>query len=126
MTAKNFIIAQLRQLTDKFLGVRFSYEYRSVSNTHVIEVQPQAFFENNKEYLEEEYLLETAFYEKFSGEEILFISTGSLIQLDSPEETLGSLLFSFESSQEESQLDIEIPDVEVSYSAKNLHLAKAA
>ncbi len=126
MTAKNFIIAQLRQLTDKFLGVRFSYEYRSVSNTHVIEVQPQAFFENNKEYLEEEYLLETAFYEKFSGEEILFISTGSLIQLDSPEETLGSLLFSFESSQEENQLDIEIPDVEVSYSAKNLHLAKAA
>lgn len=126
MTAKNFIFNQLRQLTEKFPGVLFSYEYRPVSNTHVIEVQPQDFFENNKDYLEEEYLLETTFYENFSSEEILFISSGSLIKLDNPEEIFGSLPFSFDSCPEENQLDIEALDVEVSFPANNLHLAKAA
>ena len=126
MKPRTFITDNLKQLAEKYPSVRFSYAYRSVSKTHVVQVEPRAFFENNKAYLEEEYRLETAFNKMFPGEEILFISSGSLIQLDSPEETFGSLLFSFESSQEECQFDIETLDAEVSYSAKNLQLAKAA
>ncbi len=126
MKPKIFITNNLKQLAEKYPSVRFSYAYRSVSKTHVVQVEPRAFFESDRAYLEDEYLLETAFNKMFPGEDILFISSGSLMQLDYPEKTFGSLLFSFESSQDESQLDIEGLYVEVSYSTKNLQLAKAA
>ncbi len=126
MTAKSFIVKRLKQLSDRFGKERFAYGYRSVSNTHVIEVLPLCFFQNNKEYLDEEYLLETAFKKKFPEEEILFVSSDSLIQLDCPEQTFGSLLFSFEAAPSMNRQDIEIPGVEVSYSVNMLHLVKAA
>lgn len=126
MTAKSFIIGKLRQWSDRFGKERFSYGYRSVSNTHVIEVLPLVFFQKNKEYLDEEYLLETDFYEKFPEEEILFVSSDSLIQLDCPEQTFGSLLFSFESTRDANQQNIKTPGVEVSYSTNIFHLANAA
>ncbi len=126
MTAKSFIVKRLKQLSDRFGKERFTYEYRSVSKTHVVEVLPLTFFQNNKEYLEEEYLLETAFNEKFPEEEILFISSDSLIQIDCPDQTFGALLFSFEANPDMSQQDIAMPDVEISYSSGIFHLAKAA
>jgi len=96
MTAKNFILNRLEELSERFPEVRFTYEFRSGSNTHVIEVLPLGFFQENDQYLESEYLFEKEFEEAFPNEEILFISSDSLVQIEKAERTFGLLLFSFE------------------------------
>lgn len=49
--------------------------------THIVKVEPLALYENNLEYLEQEFDFVMDFNEKFSPEELVFISSQSLTKL---------------------------------------------
>ncbi len=124
MNTKEFIYNRLDKLSKVFPEVQFSYEHRALPNTHVIEVLPLAFFENNAAYLDAEFLLESEFHQLFPEEEILFVSEESLIQVEEPECVFGFHLFSFESDSV-LEFDAHTP-IEESYTINTPVFAFAA
>lgn len=82
MIAVNYIINQLKTLHYKFPNSNMRYEFRENTKTHLIEVTPLEFY-NNESYMNAELELEELFLKEFS-EEIIFISSDSLTKIIQP------------------------------------------
>lgn len=95
MTAKGFIKDKLTSIWNSFPEVQFRYEFKTQTNTHVIEVIPFSFFEGNEEYLRMESDFEYEFEQIFPEEEILFISEGSLTEIKNVEFQIGAINLNF-------------------------------
>lgn len=89
MKSKEFLIEKLTEISSKFEDVKIRYEYRKNTNSHIVEVIPLAIFNNDKEYMVAEADLEDEFETLFPKEDIVFISEGSLTEIESPELLLG-------------------------------------
>ncbi len=89
MKSREFIKTKLNELYTKFSDIRIRYEYRANTYSHLIEIIPFNFFEENEEYITIESKIEEDFENMFPNENILFISDGSLTEIINPEFRLG-------------------------------------
>lgn len=89
MKSKEFLITRLNELYAKFGDIKVQYEFRANTNSHLIEVIPLSFFENNEEYMNHEMEIEEEFESLFPDQNIVFISEGSLSEIHNPEVKLG-------------------------------------
>lgn len=81
MKARTYVEKKLKNLAKKYPEAEFRYEYRVSTQTHIIEVLPQLFFDENENYLMDESSIETDFQDKYPSEDFLFVSSNSLTQL---------------------------------------------
>lgn len=84
-----FIENKLSELYDIFKDIKIRYEYRANTYSHLIEIIPLSIFEQNEEYIKLESKIENEFESAFPNENIVFISEGSLSEINNPEFTLG-------------------------------------
>ncbi|MEH0007403.1 MAG: hypothetical protein V6Z82_01605, partial [Flavobacteriales bacterium] len=89
MTAREFIAEKLRELHAKFPQIQIRYEYRMSTQSHLIEVMPLHFFENDEAYAHEEEKIRDEFESLFLPEDILFISEGFLTEIEYADLELG-------------------------------------
>ena len=89
MTAKTFIKEKLRELHYKFEDIQIRYEYRAETQTHLVEICPLNFFNENKSYCNEEEIIENEFECLFPEETIVFISDGFLSEIKNADLKLG-------------------------------------
>ena len=89
MKSIEFLETKLNELYAKFSDVKIRYEYRANTYSHLIEIIPLSFFEGNEEYISLEAKIEDEFEASFPNENIVFISKGSLSEINNPEFTLG-------------------------------------
>ncbi|SMO77669.1 hypothetical protein SAMN06265379_107109 [Saccharicrinis carchari] len=84
MNSRQFLETKLNELHSRFNEVQIRYEYRANTNSHIIEVIPLSFFEDNEEYMNVEAGIEEEFESSFPNENILFVSEDSLTEIKSP------------------------------------------
>ena len=89
MKSKKFIKEKLELLFAQFNDIKIRYEYTANTYSHLIEVTPLDFFEENERYMTLEAKLEEEFESLFPRENIVFISEGSLSEIRSAEFELG-------------------------------------
>lgn len=95
MNAKDFLELKLRNLLSKFEEIKVRYEYRSNTRSHLVEVVPLNFFEENKEFFIEETKIEDEFEKLFPSENVIFISDNSLTEIKEVQFKLGYNNISF-------------------------------
>ncbi len=84
-----FLKDKLKKLYDTFSNIKIRYEYKLNTCSHLIEILPLSFFENNEEYVILEAEIEAEFETIFPDENIIFISEDSLSEIENPEFKLG-------------------------------------
>lgn len=84
MPTIEYLTKKLKELHDNCPYLDIKYEYKNHLNTHVIDVRPKEFFENDEHYVSAQLSLEDKFEELFPMEEILFITDNGLISIDQP------------------------------------------
>lgn len=89
MKSIEFLETKLNELYAKFSDVKIRYEYRANTYSHLIEIIPLSFFEGNEEYISLEANIEDEFEASFPNENIVFISEGSLSEINNPDLKLG-------------------------------------
>jgi len=89
MKSIEFLEGKLHELYSKFEDVQIRYEYRSNTQSHLVEVLPSSFFETNKTYMKDEAFLEDEFETLYPMENIIFISEGSLTEIKKADLELG-------------------------------------
>jgi len=88
MKPQEFLRKKLTELFSKFENIKIRYEYRANTNSHIVEIIPLSVY-NNKEYMMAEDEIEEEFEQLFFDEEIVFVSEGSLVEINIPDFTLG-------------------------------------
>lgn len=83
MTSVEFITEELKKLHTNFSSSNIRYELNVYTSTHIIEITPVEFY-NNETYMASELELEDLFLIKYPKENILFISTDSLNKISNP------------------------------------------
>jgi len=89
-----YIKAELEKLIQKFPFLRVRYEVDKQYNSHFVEVLPLCEFKSNEEYakFETEFILN--FISFFPDQEIVFLSSDSLIKIKEPIFELSGILYS--------------------------------
>lgn len=88
--SKEFLKGKLKGVYGKFKGVKIRYEFREYMDLHLIEILPLDTFENNQAFVLEEIEIQEEFENLFGeDEEVLFISSESLNQIENSEFSLG-------------------------------------
>lgn len=83
--ANTFLKSNLKKIFLELENVEISYEYRVLTNTHIVEVKPNSIYKNCEIYIAREIELEKSFYDNFPLETLLFITEDSLTQIKSPD-----------------------------------------
>lgn len=96
MKSKEFIEQKINQVFSQFSDIKIQYEYRANTYSHLIEVTPLVFFKENERYITLETAIEDEFESLFPNENIVFISEGSLSEINSPDIKLGYGSITFE------------------------------
>ena len=81
MESKTYIIKKLEELKNLIENIEIKYEYRTSTNTHIIEINPISVFNNDNLYIQFEEDIQDEFESLFHFEEILFISEESLTKI---------------------------------------------
>lgn len=89
MNAKEFLRVRLTELVSVFTNIKIRYEFRQCTQSHLIEVTPLDFYDNDEKYLIEEAAIEKEFENSFPQESIVFISEDSLTEIKDAEFELG-------------------------------------
>lgn len=92
MKSKRYIKDGLRKLVKRYPQLTFFYQFDEIENLHMVQVEPRDEFESNIAYQIDEADLTFDFDNSFFPESIVFISSDSLICVDSPEFILNSFL----------------------------------
>lgn len=95
MKSIEFLRTKLNELYSKFSNIKIRYEYRTTTYSHLIEVIPLSFFEENEEYMNIEGQIENEFETSFPNENIVFISEDSLTEISHPDFKLGYDVFKY-------------------------------
>ncbi|MBN2164638.1 MAG: hypothetical protein JW717_00005 [Marinilabiliaceae bacterium] len=96
MKSIEFLETKLNELYAKFSDVKIRYEYRANTYSHLVEIIPLSFFEASEEYMTIEANIEDEFESIFPSENIVFISEGSLSEINNPEFILGYEVIKFD------------------------------
>lgn len=115
MKSKEFLIEKLTEISSKFEDVKIRYEYRKNTYSHIVEVIPLAIFDSDEEYMMAEASLEDEFEALFPKEDIVFISEGSLTEIESPDLLLGYELITFDNPVYDTEIIVEGFSDEVDY-----------
>jgi hypothetical protein len=83
MTSVEFIKEELKKLHIRFSSSNIRYEFNVYNATHIIEITPLEFY-NNETYMASELELEELFLNLYPKESILFVSTDSLNKVSKP------------------------------------------
>lgn len=112
MTAKNFIIQQLKSISSLFPEMSFKYGINPSTGTHIIQVSPLESYNSNENYLKVEDEFESSFENNFKDDEIIFVSTDSTFDIAQPEfEIIGNRVTNtMDDSWLESFFDTNIND----------------
>ena len=95
MNAKDFVIKRLEEFLKAFKDARVRYEHDSMTQTHIVDVCPQAVFDS-QEFLDWECKLYDQFLIDYPGEVIGFISENALVGIENVDfELEGSLYGSY-------------------------------
>lgn len=86
--AEVFIHEKLNILYDSIPNIKIRYEYMESLRSYFIEILPVELFKSNIDYIEFEMEIEEEF-ENLYDEEILFITKGSLCEINNATFTLG-------------------------------------
>lgn len=125
--ANNYIKEKLRGLHNRFFDMKIRYEFNEGLNIHLIEVLPLSLYEGNQEYILAEMELEEEFHSLFPQEEILFVSTDSLNQVENPDYRLGyNDTFSYRIESIDTVVMKDVEDRELSEIDSDLDFALAA
>lgn len=125
--ANNYIKEKLRGLHNRFFDMKIRYEFNEGLNIHLIEVLPLSLYEDNQEYILAEMELEEEFHSLFPQEEILFVSTDSLNQVENPDYRLGyNDTFSYRIESIDTVVMKDVEDRELSEIDSDLDFALAA
>jgi len=89
MKAKEYLKNKLAELSSMFSDIKIRYEFRTNTNSHLVEVTPLFFYESNQEYLIAESEIEDEFEFLFPSENIIFISESSLTEIKEVEFEFG-------------------------------------
>lgn len=84
MNQVEFIKYKLQSLNNICPYLNIKYEYRVYTDTHIIDIRPQYFFEVDKLYILQQLEIESEFEEKYPYDNIMFISEDSLTRIDNP------------------------------------------
>lgn len=124
--ANNYIKEKLRGLHNRFFDMKIRYEFNEGLNIHLIEVLPLSLYEGNQEYILAEMELEEEFHSLFPQEEILFVSTDSLNQVENPDYRLGyNDTFSYRIESIDTVVMKDVEDRELSEIDSDLDFALA-
>lgn len=124
--ANNYIKEKLRGLHNRFFDMKIRYEFNEGLNIHLIEVLPLSLYEDNQEYILAEMELEEEFHSLFPQEEILFVSTDSLNQVENPDYRLGyNDTFSYRIESIDTVVMKDVEDRELSEIDSDLDFALA-
>ena len=82
MKSKEYLINSLKELSDLFSEIQIRYEYREITKSHIVEIIPLCFFDDNEPYIKHEIFLEQEFEKKFPDENIIFVSESSLTEIN--------------------------------------------
>jgi hypothetical protein len=96
MKSIEFLETKLKELYAKFSDVKIRYEYRANTNSHLVEIIPFSFFDENEDYMTLEANIEDEFEASFPHENIVFISEGSLSEINCPDFKLGYEVFRYD------------------------------
>ncbi|TKG95207.1 hypothetical protein EYV94_10880 [Puteibacter caeruleilacunae] len=107
MNSRKFIETKLNELYSRFTEVKIRYEFRTNTNSHIIEIIPLSFFEENREYMSVEAEIEEEFETSFPNENILFVSEDSLTEVVSPMFELGYESIIFDNEEFSLEFDVE-------------------
>ena len=92
MEPEKFIIKELEKLTAAHPDITVKYGYDKQISVHFVEVMPESFFRENKEYVAWESAMFDKFIAVFPHENICFVSAGDLVQVTKPiYEKIGSI-----------------------------------
>ena len=89
MNPNEFLINRLKELFSRFDGIQIRYENRKSTDSHIIEVIPLSFFNENEDYMLEEEKLEAEFELLYPNRNIVFVSEDSLTKINYPDFKLG-------------------------------------
>lgn len=78
---KQFIIREIETLSEMFPYVSFKYGFDKVGKQHLVEVEPETEYRNEK-FMEKEFDVVDEFIARFPMEEILFISNNKYINIE--------------------------------------------
>lgn len=84
-----YIIEKLNKIYDLYPYLEIQYEYRNYVKTHVVQVKPIHCYEFDKQYIEQQNILQEDFNEQFPYEDLLFITENNLIHIENPILELG-------------------------------------
>lgn len=78
---KIFVIGIIDKLAEKFSNATFTYGFDTISNQHLINVDPPSIY-TSEEYMSAEFDSIDVFMRKFPAEEILFVSNDKYIKIE--------------------------------------------
>ncbi|TBX64776.1 hypothetical protein EZL74_12875 [Flavobacterium silvisoli] len=84
-----YLKEKLTSLFEEHSYLEIRYEFKNIINSHIIEVKPIHCFNSDRQYILKQIEIEEAFENKFFGEEVVFITEGSLVKIGNPILSLG-------------------------------------
>ena len=84
MKVKDYIIEKLNELVTLFPLIKVSYQIDDCSNSNYIKVVPKEEFDYNPDYQKFETNFIIEFINQFPYDEVVFVSDGSLIEIQNP------------------------------------------
>lgn len=118
MTTTDFIYNRLKSISLNFPDICIRYDYQSDRKRHLIEVSPSFVFHNDIDYMKAESDLESEFESLFPLDEIVFISSDSLISIRKVLFEFGPYTMSSKFSKATPVTIVNCPD-EFSYGIEN-------
>jgi hypothetical protein len=93
MTSFEFLAIRLKEMALAIPGLSIKYEYDRFRQDHIIEVEPLELYSEDSVYAIAETQLSLEFSKLFPLESIMFVSIGSLVQVENPDmEFIGQIV----------------------------------
>ena len=126
MNPKEYVSEKLNILFSKFGWIQIRYENRKSTNSHIIEITPLSFFEENEDFMIEEERFEKEFESLYPGENIVFISEKSLTKIDKTDLAFGIVPFVFDNTLDSIEVKVTYGYSKNCYAGENYNYALAA
>lgn len=117
MITEQFLDKAAKAILDKFPNSTIEYEYKPLTSVYFVRVTPPEVF-NDKEFIDLDFEL-TREFEELSEDEICFITTDSLVELEDPIIIHESRAIVFHSEEKEQLTFHNIPSEYLLMSCEN-------
>ena len=83
MTSFDFICLKINELQAKMPSLSIRYQYDRLRDDHIVEVLPAEVYNDNYKFAELETGLSLEFMDQFPDQNLMFVTEGSLIEVES-------------------------------------------